>query len=86
MCGDSTIKEDVDKLTDGKQADMIFTDPPYNVDYEGGVDDNGSKMKIQNDKQSDADFKEFLQRHLITWHFIVKMVELSIVAMLILKV
>lgn len=35
MCGDSTIKEDVDKLTDGKQADMIFTDPPYNVDYEG---------------------------------------------------
>ena len=41
MCGDSTIKEDVDKLTDGKQADMIFTDPPYNVDYEGGVDDNG---------------------------------------------
>ncbi len=62
MCGDSTIKEDVDKLTDGKLADMIFTDPPYNVDYEGGVDDNGSKMKIQNDKQSDADFKEFLQK------------------------
>lgn len=62
MCGDSTIKEDVDKLTDGKLADMIFTDPPYNVDYEGGVDDNGSKMKIQNDKQSDADFKAFLQK------------------------
>lgn len=62
MCGDSTIKEDVGKLTDGKLADMIFTDPPYNVDYEGGVDDNGSKMKIQNDKQSDADFKEFLQK------------------------
>lgn len=62
MRGDSTIKEDVDKLTDGKLADMIFTDPPYNVDYEGGVDDNGSKMKIQNDKQSDADFKEFLQK------------------------
>lgn len=62
MCGDSTIKEDVDKLTDGKLADMIFTDPPYNVNYEGGVDDNGSKMKIQNDKQSDADFKEFLQK------------------------
>ena len=62
MCGDSTIKEDVDKLTDGKLADMVFTDPPYNVDYEGGVDDNGSKMKIQNDKQSDADFKEFLQK------------------------
>ncbi len=62
MCGDSTIKEDVDKLTDGREADMIFTDPPYNVDYEGGVDDHGSKMKIQNDKQSDEDFEEFLQK------------------------
>ncbi|MCK9308672.1 MAG: DNA modification methylase [Candidatus Cloacimonetes bacterium] len=55
MCGDATIKEDVLKLVDGKIADMIFTDPPYNVDYEGA---NG--MKIQNDKQNDADFKDFL--------------------------
>jgi DNA modification methylase len=29
MCGDSTVKEDVDKLMDGKKADMVFTDPPY---------------------------------------------------------
>lgn len=32
MCGDSTVKEDVDKLMDGKKADMVFTDPPYWVD------------------------------------------------------
>ena len=62
MCGDSTIKEDVDKLCCNDIADMIFTDPPYNVNYEGGVDDNGEKMKIQNDKQSDEDFKEFLNK------------------------
>jgi DNA modification methylase len=35
MCGDSTNKEDVDALMDGKKADMVFTDPPYNVNYKG---------------------------------------------------
>src|SRR3990167_8227957 len=34
MCGDSTKREDVEKLMDGKKADMVFTDPPYGVDYE----------------------------------------------------
>lgn len=33
MCGDSTKKEDVEKLMNGKKADMVFTDPPYNVNY-----------------------------------------------------
>jgi hypothetical protein len=33
MCGDATKLEDVEKLMDGRKADMIFTDPPYNVDY-----------------------------------------------------
>lgn len=55
MCGDSTKQEEVEKLRDGALMDMIFTDPPYNVDYEGQ-----DGMKIQNDKQSDEDFYNFL--------------------------
>jgi len=36
MCGDSTVIDDVDKLMDGKKADMVFTDPPYELDTKGG--------------------------------------------------
>jgi DNA modification methylase len=36
MCGDSTSVDAVDKLMQGKKADMVFTDPPYGVNYEGG--------------------------------------------------
>ena len=35
MCGDSTSKEAVEILMDGEKADMVFTDPPYGVDYKG---------------------------------------------------
>src|SRR5690554_114598 len=54
LCGDSTIKEDVDVLVNEKLVDMIFTDPPYNVDYEG------TAGKIQNDKMEDSAFYTFL--------------------------
>lgn len=37
MCGDSTDKEIVEALMDGNKADMVFTDPPYGVDYTGGM-------------------------------------------------
>lgn len=33
LCGDATIKSDVEKLMDGAKVDMVFTDPPYNVNY-----------------------------------------------------
>ena len=36
LCGDATKQEDVEKLMDGQKADMVFTDPPYGVNYEGG--------------------------------------------------
>ena len=54
LCGDSTVKADLDKLTDGKQMDVCFTDPPYNVNYEG------TAGKIQNDNMADNDFLKFL--------------------------
>ena len=47
MCGDSTVITDVEKLMNGEKADMVFTDPPYNVAYEGKTKD---KLTIQNDK------------------------------------
>ena len=37
LCGDSTKKADVEALMGEQKADMVFTDPPYNVDYEGGL-------------------------------------------------
>ena len=37
LCGDSTKAEDVDRLMGGKKAEMVYTDPPYGVNYEGGT-------------------------------------------------
>jgi len=58
MCGDSTKPEDVEKLMGGLKADLLLTDPPYNVDYTGKTAD---ALKIQNDKMEDSAFREFLK-------------------------
>lgn len=57
MCGDSTDFGAVSDLMDGKEADMIFTDPPYNVAYEGKTKE---ALTIQNDSMSNDDFYKFL--------------------------
>lgn len=56
MCGDSTEKTDVKKLIQDDRIDLVFTDPPYNVDYEG------TAGKIMNDKMEDNTFYLFLYK------------------------
>lgn len=54
VCGDSTLPETYTKLMDGKRANMVLTDPPYNVDVEE------TAGKIKNDNMPDEDFYKFL--------------------------
>jgi DNA modification methylase len=75
MCGDSTSIDAVEKLMDGQKADMVFTDPPYNIDYQGVKD---KREKIKNDKMPDNEFVDFLTESLMgyetmyvccSWHY-----------------
>lgn len=58
MCGDSTSIDDIEKLMDGRKADLFLTDPPYNVDYTGKTKD---ALKIENDVQDNESFRQFLR-------------------------
>ena len=58
LCGDSTNAQHMERLMDGKQADLWLTDPPYNVAYEGKTKD---ALTIQNDSMNDGDFRQFLR-------------------------
>lgn len=57
MCGDSISLEDVKILMGGAEANLLLTDPPYNVNYEGKTKD---ALKIKNDAMEDSSFREFL--------------------------
>ena len=70
MCGDSTSIDDAEKLMDGLLADLVFTDPPYNVDYSGrGANNLGT---IKNDNMSDNDFEQFCRDVFTTYNAIMK--------------
>jgi DNA modification methylase len=61
ICGDSTAEDTFKNLFNDNKADLIFTDPPYNVDYSGrGENDLG---KIKNDNMSENDFIDFLYKN-----------------------
>ena len=59
MCGDSTHKDDIMRLMNNQDADMLLTDPPYNVDY---VCKTADALKIKNDNMDDNQFYEFLKK------------------------
>lgn len=63
LCGDSTSIDAVDKLMGGNKADMVFTDPPYNVAFNGR---SGKFDVIKNDKLSDDEFVDFIDGFLST--------------------
>ena len=70
MCGDSTSIDDAEKLMDGLLADLVFTDPPYNVDYSGrGANNLGT---IKNDNMSAEDFEQFCRDIFTTYNAIMK--------------
>ena len=66
MCGDSTSEEDVKKLMGGGMADMVFTDPPWNVAYGTNIqkgNHQGNKARtILNDKMTTDDFHDFMNK------------------------
>ena len=57
LCGDSTQTDTFQKLMQGEMADMVVTDPPYNVAYEGKTKD---ALTIENDSMGNDDFYKFL--------------------------
>lgn len=55
LCGSSTETDEWQKIMEGKLCDLVVTDPPYNVDYQGGTG-----LKIMNDKMDNNSFYQFL--------------------------
>ena len=55
-CGDATNKDDVDKLMDGKSANLVLTDPPYGVSFK-----SSSGLTIKNDSMKNDEFYNFLK-------------------------
>jgi DNA modification methylase len=70
LVGDATNEADVARLMNGAAADLVFTDLPYNVNYEGYTEDH---LTIQGDRMSDADFKQFLAAAFQCYRSIVKL-------------
>jgi DNA modification methylase len=58
LVGDATDQGAVATLMAGESADLVFTDPPYNVDYEGYTEE---RLTIKGDRMSDAEFRQFLE-------------------------
>lgn len=69
LCGDATRRSDVEHLMASQLADLIFTDPPYNVDYEGYTK---QRLKIRGDHMTADEFRQFLAATFASYRQIVK--------------
>jgi DNA modification methylase len=69
LVGDATVQAEVQRLMAGESADLVFTDPPYNVSYEGYTED---RLTIRGDRMSDTDFQQFLEATFCSYRTIVK--------------
>ena len=69
LCGSATDLRAVEQLMAGENADLVFTDPPYNVDYERYTAD---KLTIQGDQMAPEDFARFLKSAFISYRELIK--------------
>ena len=69
LCGDARNPSALDRLMGGEKADLVFTDPPYNVDYEGYTEEH---LKIKGDRMSDVEFRQFLDAAFRSYRTVVK--------------
>lgn len=69
LCGDATSAADVSHLMGADKADLVFTDPPYNVDYEGYTND---RLRIEGDRMPPEEFCRFLQEAFTSYRTLVK--------------
>jgi DNA modification methylase len=69
FCGDATVCADVERLMSGDAADLVFTDPPYGVNYQGYTDQH---LKLQGDHMNPEQFRQFLSDTFRSYRRIVK--------------
>lgn len=68
ICGDATKLRDVEILMNGTLADLVVTDPPYNMSYNGAGNTKDRKSKrIMNDSMSNSDFQDFLHKAYLSY-------------------
>jgi DNA modification methylase len=70
MCGDSTSIDAVEKLLDGRKADMVFTDPPYGVDYQSNMRTKSEKFDVLKNDDTFLDIAPIIEAVSLGWVFV----------------